>query len=293
MKKLLGVLVGMGLVGLVQGCTGAEYKGDAEDVGSQSDAVTSACVSNQGIFPTKAALAVAMGIELGHWDPLNDLQFGSSGHLELKPTVTCLKNDCKNTKALLGQASYTPDQNQFSANSYNADLLSARNRQTNLIQNLTKNFPDQLPPAHKLTLVGGPKNLGLGSCGPHYIFQVDNLNGTPLTSTQATNMSNTLCYFGQDTATTGCGSNPFVGFTKTQQNCPSGRVCVAIDPSDGDNGSVVTTTSGIAPTYPLNRLWDPANDMLNSVCIKTAGGTSSLQSKCSSYPSTCGYLYCI
>jgi hypothetical protein len=293
LKKILSTLVGIGFVGLtVQGCTGAEYSASAEDVAAQGSAVTAACWSNAGIFPTKAALAVAMGIELGKWDPLNQLEVGNQ-QLVLKAGVTCVKNSCKNTKAILGQSTFSPDQTQFNSGAYFGDLSNSLNRQWNLIDNLTKNHPTMLPPAHKLTLVGGPTSLGKSSCGPHYIFQVDHTNGTPLTAAEATNMSNELCFYGQDTGTTVCGSNPFVGFTKTQTNCPSGRVCVAIDPTDGDNGSVVTTTSGAAPTYPLNRLWDPANAALNSACIKTSGPAGKMQSRCTGYPSTCGYLYCM
>ena len=106
-------------------------------------------------------------------------------------------------------------------------------------------------------------------------------------------MSNTLCYYGQNTAGTNCGDNSFVGFTKTQVNCPAGRVCVAIDPDDGDAGSGTTTTAGSAPTYTLNRLWDPSNTKLNTACTKTSGPVGTMQSKCAAAPNTCGYLYCM
>src|SRR5450432_533245 len=110
MKKLFGMLLGIGLVGFgAQGCTGADYKGDAEDVGSQAEAVSAACSTNSGIFPTKAALAVAMGIEIGIWDPLNQLEVGNQ-QLVLKAGVKCIKNSCKNTNALLGQSTYSPNQ---------------------------------------------------------------------------------------------------------------------------------------------------------------------------------------
>ena len=65
-----------------------------------------------------------------------------------------------------------------------------------------------MPPAHNLTLVGGPFNMGVGACGPHYLFQADNLDGTPLTTTQAANMANWLCFYGMNgTNGYGCGSN--------------------------------------------------------------------------------------
>ncbi|HWA70814.1 MAG TPA: hypothetical protein VG937_00695 [Polyangiaceae bacterium] len=275
----------------LQGCTGAEYT--EESVDSSEGALAASCYASYGLNPSKAALAVAMATELGRWDPLNDLEVYSWGLVRLKSSAVCVKNSCKQTKAILGQQDFTPDQSRFSNTNFAADLVASFERQKNLIQDLTNNHRDQLPPAHKLKLVGGPTNLGVGACGPHFIFQVDNVNGTALTSAQAALMSNTLCYFGQNTAGTNCGDNSFVGFTKTQVNCPAGRVCVAIDPDDGDAGSGTTTTAGSAPTYTLNRLWDPSNTKLNTACTKTSGPVGAMQSKCSTAPNTCGYLYCM
>ncbi|MEO6603181.1 MAG: hypothetical protein ABIQ16_25065, partial [Polyangiaceae bacterium] len=65
------------------------------------------------------------------------------------------------------------------------------------------------------------------------------------------------------------------------------------DPTDGDNGSGTTTTSGSSPTYPLNRLYDPSNTKLNSSCTTTAAKYGAMVSRCSVIPSTCGYLYCV
>jgi len=59
---------------------------------------------------------------------------------------------------------------------------------------LTRNNPSKLPPAHKLTLVGGPVNLGSGACGPHYVY-ADKLDGTALSTTEA----NALVMFGTAT----------------------------------------------------------------------------------------------
>ena len=286
--------VGVGFMAL-QGCAGAEYA--EESVDSNQSALAASCYANFGLNPTKAALAVAMATELGRWDPLNDLEQVRLANwdirVRLKSTAVCIRNSCKQTKALLGQQDFTPDQNNFSASGLASDLWASFDRQRDLITNLTNNNRAALPPAHKLTLVGGPTNLGVGACGPHYIFQVDNTNGTALTSAQAGNMSNTLCYYGQNTAGQNCGDNSFVGFTKTQVNCPAGRVCVAIDPDDGDAGSGTTTTAGSAPTYTLNRLWDPNNTKLNTACTKTSGPLGKMQAKCTTSPTTCGYLYCM
>jgi hypothetical protein len=291
MKPLLTIL-SVGCVGFIalQGCAGTEYTGDAEDMGSTQSAVASSCFSNTGVHTTKAALAVAMATELGRWDPLNDLA-RVDYKVALKSGVTCIRNSCKQTKAILGQMDFTPDQSVFSAEGFRTDLWASFDRQANLIADLGRNHPEQLPPAHKLTPVGSMTLTG--ACGPHFIFQVDNSNGTAMTSAQAGLMSNTLCFYGQNTAGTNCGSNPFVGFTQTQTGCPSGRVCVAIDPDDGDSGSGTTTTAGSAPTYTLNRLWDPPNAKLYTACTKTSGPVGVMQSKCSILPSTCGFLYCL
>ena len=94
---------------------------------------------------------------------------------------------------------------------------------------MARNNPTKLPPAHKLTKVGGPINLGIGACGPHYVFQADRPDGTPLTAAEAANLWNGMCFYGFGN----CGNgNPCISYTLTGQGCPSGRTCVAIDPTD-------------------------------------------------------------
>ena len=273
----------------LQGCAGADYT-DAEEAGAQEGALAASCVSRQGTNASKAALAVAMADELGRWEPLKDLEV-VNGRTQLKAGVVCLKSSCARTKAVLGQQDFTADQNRFNNGSYRSDLSSSFDRQNNWIANLTQNHKDRLPPAHKLKMVGTVTMTG--ACGPHYIFQVDNADGTAMTAAKAQYMLNALCYYGQDAVGMSCGNNPFVGFTQVQTGCPSGRVCVAIDPDDGDAGSGTTTTAGSAPTYTLNRLWDPTNSMLNTQCIKTSGPSGTMQSRCATYATTCGYLYCM
>lgn len=285
MNKLIAIIIGAGLVAL-QGCAGADYE---ESVESSDSALSSTCYTSYGVHSTKAGLAVAMARELGRWEPLKDLD-RSSGKVKLRAGVTCIRDNCANTKSLLGQMDITIDQKVFSNTNYQNDLYAAWDRQTNLIDDLTRNHPTWLPPAHKLTPVGSMTMTG--ACGPHYIFQVDNLNGTPLTSTQAGLMSNTLCYFGQPTSGQDCGNNPFVGFTKTQVNCPAGRVCVAIDPMPDDNSTTTTAAAGTAPTYPMNRVYNPDNSLLGAQCTTTTNVLTTLKSKCAALPTTCGTLYC-
>lgn len=252
------------------------------------------CMSNAGLHPTKAALAVAMAQELERWDAVADLRIGYGGRTELSSTgqARC-KNGCANLLALLAQqnpeVTQFVDQNVFNPTNYSSDLNASFGRQQSLINDLRRNRPAELPPLHKLTMVAGPTNLGKGYCGPHYVFQVDNENGDALTSTQAANLKNTLCFFGYGT----CGGNAYIAFQQTTTGCPTGRTCVAIDPTDGDNSSTSTTTAGSAPTYPLNRVYNPTNSLLGTQCITTSGLLGTLTSRCSRYPWSCGYLYCI
>jgi hypothetical protein len=251
------------------------------------------CSTNSRVQPAKAALAVAMAKELGRWDPSADLTV-SNGKVVLSWIgLSRCSNGCANTKALLGQqdSAITAflDQQLFNPTNFSQDLQSSFGRQSNLLDDLKRNSPGKLPPAHKLTLVAGPTNMGIGACGPHYIFQVDNVNGTALTSAQAANVGNSLCFFGYGN----CGNNPYLGFTQTGVSCPAGRTCVAVDPDDGDTGSGTTTTAGSAPSFPLNRAYDPTNGLLNSKCITNRGVLGAMLSKCATAPTTCGFLYCI
>ena len=291
MKNLVVALMcGFGLLS-AQGCA-VDAGQEGESLGTQAAALNS-CTSSYGVFTTKAALAIAMADELGKWDPLNQLYKPWGGGVALSSSAVCLKNGCANTKAILGQQNFTADQSIFSDANYRNDLVASFDRQANLISDLARNSPSKLPPAHKLTKVAGPVDLGKGACGAHYVFQVDNQDGTPMSSAQASLMAYTLCYYGQDTPTRACGNNAFVGFTQTQVGCPAGRLCVAIDPSEGDNGTTTTTTAGTAPTYPMNRVYDASGALLGTKCVTTGGVATTLKSKCAATPSTCGYDYCM
>ena len=301
MKKLLSLL-GVGFLGIsaLQGCAASVSTDEAESQVKTEQALN-ACYTNSGVAPTKAALAVAMATELGRWEPSKDLVAvrvasmpnNTQPAVQLSPNAVCKANNCANIKALLGQQDWrmnsVVDQNLFNAVNFNGELTQSLGRHTQKIMDLTRNSPKSLPPAHKLTLVGGPVNLGIGSCGPHYVYQADRPDGTPLTSAEASNLANDLCMFDYGT----CGNNPYIKFVLTTQGCPTGRTCVAVDPTDGDNGSGTTTTAGSVPTYPLNRLYDPTNSKLGTQCLTTAGKLTKMASKCSTLPATCGYLYCV
>jgi hypothetical protein len=280
----------LGLLPL-QGCMASTAEESREQTGSASEAVTT-CSSNNGLNPTRAALAVAMANELGRWDPADDLAV-SNYLVVLSSSAVCLHNNCADTKAILGQQDwelmYWMDQNVFNPTTFSNDMNASFNRQWTKNDDLARNHPTQLPPAHKLKKVAGPTDLGTGACGAHFVYEADHLDGTPLSASEASNLGNALCYYGFGT----CGGNPYIAFTVTGQGCPSGRTCVAIDPTSSDSGSTGTTTGGSAPTYPMNRLYDPNNTMLGTACVLLSGLTGTMVSKCSTVPSTCGYLYCV
>lgn len=299
MKKMFGmVCAGFLGLGALQGCVATAGDG-GETIDSETHAAT-ACYTNSGLNPTKAALAVAMADELGRWAPDKDLVRVNGGAATqynyivlLSGSAVCLKNNCANTRAILGQQDGKLinfiDQNVFNPAVFRNDLSAALDRSQTMMSDLGRNNPGLLPPAHKLTMVGGPVDLGVGACGPHYVFQADHLDGTPLSSAEATNLGRALCTYGYGS----CGNNPYISYALTTQGCPAGRTCIAVDPADGDNGSTTTTTAGSAPQYPMNRVYDPSNSLLATPCTSTAGKVTKLVSKCSVAPSTCGFLYCI
>lgn len=269
------------------------------------------CSSHGGANPTKAALAVAMASELGRWDPVADLTISNNVvALSAAANTKCesLSHKCKNIKGILGQQAFdaTIDQNLFNPTNFMEDLKASFGRHNDNIANLKRNEPWKLPVAHNLTLVSGPTNIGQvqngvsKSCGPHYIFKVTTTNGANLTSAEATNLANALCFFGQGS----CGGNPYIGYTTAGLSaCPTGASCIAIDPTDGDNTAMSSTSAGTAKTYPMNRVYDAKSipdangkispdSLLGSACITTTGKYGKLTSKCSSSPATCGFLYC-
>jgi hypothetical protein len=61
------------------------------------------------------------------------------------------------------------------------------------------------------------------------------------------------------------------------------------------NYSIGVPAGSIAsiPTYPLNRVYNPANDLLGTQCITTKRALGNMTSRCAVMPDTCGNLYCI
>jgi len=259
-----------------------EVPSNGESIEGLGEAISSSCNTVSGLLPTKASLAVAMATELKRWEPLTDLTTATvNGSQQVTLSAagnqrcSAMGSSCANTRAILAlqdnAVSQVISQNRFQPNSYRNDLLNSFDRQRNRIEELKKNNPSQLPAPHNLTKIGGPTNLGIGACGPHYLF-------TPTTPAGAAypnpgTLSNALYFFGYPT-------NSFLSFTVTNGN-------VAIDPIDGDN-STPTTTSGTCPTYELDRVYDPANAVLGKCCVTVSGTNGALQA----VPRATGYLAC-
>lgn len=285
------------------GCSAAPMTG--EDVAASEQAVTT-CATMGGVFPTKAALAVAMGIELQRFEPTKDLVNVNYQYTTLSGSANCKVDGCRKTKAILGlqfaDANWMGGATIFDPNTYRMELGGGFQFQSTL-NGVVRSRGKTQAPDHKATLISGPVDLGTQACGLQYIFDITKPDGvTQLTQAEKDSMVYWFCYFGQapsGAADVGvqCSNNPYVGFIQTNVNCPEGHYCIAIDPDPGDTGTTSSTTSGAAPTYPMNRLlvnpdtspnsprW---SEMINTPCTKTTGLVTTLKAK----TNVTDYLFC-
>lgn len=151
------------------------------------------CQTMTGIYPTKAALAVAMANEMGSWDvsllapgDTNCNSYNAHVKISDKGEAICAKTgNCPNTRALLAladprlnDASKVPsmDQNVFNAVSYCNDLIASLQRQKDFIQNLKNNNTSALPPANYCLLKKADDGT-LAACGKYYKYTVGTTNG--------------------------------------------------------------------------------------------------------------------
>jgi hypothetical protein len=221
---------------------------DGESIDGLGDAIASSCNTVNGLMPTKASLAVAMANELGRVEPLLDLvKINNNGIQSIglsASAATRCGSGCANTKALLGlqdsAVNQVISQNRFNATSYREDLVASYQRQLDRINHLKMNYPSQLPQPHKLTKVGGPLNLGIGACGPHYEYRVTKPDGSAYPN--PSNLVNNLYFYGEPI-------NDFIAFRSTDTT-------ILFDPIDGDNSAPVTV-SGSCPTFELDRVYSP------------------------------------
>jgi hypothetical protein len=270
---------------ILAGCSGEpdHERGSATVAQSEVSGVEAkvSCETNGGVNPIKADLAVAMAEELRRWDPVLDLVVNDKGKVVLSDIALARCTDgCPKARAILNM--------QDDSAALRQNLSDAWERHTGRVSSRMHASGDSVQAPHTLTFVGGPIQMGTNSCGPHYVFQADNANGSPLSVEQALGLEDALCFYGQGD----CGNNPYLAFMVTDVACATGRTCVAVDPTREDGGSVSTTHPGAIPTFPNDRLWDPGNTFLNWRCLTTSGYFSYMVSYCSTVPASCGYLYC-
>lgn len=182
------------------------------------------CNDASRLDAAKASLAVAMALELRRLAPAIDLRLAPQG-VELSPEgLSRCTNGCRKTRAIL--AMQRSGSRAFEGAVFRDELAGALTR-------VLRTAGEAV--SHQLTLVAGPVRLDETSCGPHYVFQLDDGSSQPYSAAAADAFSEHLCFFGGGS----CGRNPVLGFRTTSAGCPEGRTCVAIDPTDGDNSTSI------------------------------------------------------
>ncbi len=217
-----------------------------------------------GVYPVKAALAVAMAKEIGDVDALKDLTV-VSGKVQLSSVgrAACeARGGCHNVEGLLAMqddsvSSYI-DQTLFNPTSYRRDLVASFDRQRSHELNLTLNAPSRLPEPESLTLTG-TQSLP-GACGTHYVFDAfkAGCTGSSCVLSNPANEVNRLIFFGLDAD--GVHGNPFIAFFSTDAS-------IAIDPTPSLNGGV----DGSSACETGFAKYDPSGDSEGTCC--SSGGS--------------------
>lgn len=215
--RVVGTLLALVCVGFV-GCAVEDREDEVPTTRAFEAGLT--CETNGGIYPLKAALAVAMATEIGRLDPLVDLAIVNNRVVLTAPALDeCSSrgfDGCPNTDALLGMQDsavneYVP-QYVFNAVSYREDLKASFDRQRNHEQDLANNAPNRLPKPHTLWHQG---ISDYGACGVHYDFSAD--------GEAVDNIVERLVFFGGN-------ANPFIDYRATEDT-------VSIDPTATMNGN--------------------------------------------------------
>jgi hypothetical protein len=235
MKNLVSSLLACGAIaGLVSAC--AVDASPVEEAGVVEEA---ACANQQGTNAMIAALAVAVGNELGRWNISKDftLVTGAYNQQHLALTSTGLSrctNGCANVKALLSfqDARYDniltfPGGEKLSAWSYAARLVAGYNEQRvceSRPSNNTSN-PNNCPAEeHKLTLVG----TSPGACDMNFTYNARTPSGGMLIAPSL--LKNKLLWASGN-------YNPYISFSSTPGT-------VTIDPTWDLNSPGSTTQPG-------------------------------------------------
>jgi hypothetical protein len=229
MRKLVSSLIAScALVGLASACA---VDAMPEETGTADEAV---CSNLQGTNAMIAALAVAIGQELGRWNMSADFKIITGAynqqHIALSTTgqnrCTQMGNNCENIKALLffQDARYDnyirfPGNIRLSAWSYAARLVAGYNAQKVCESRATQNpsSPDACPAEeHLLTFAG----VSPGACDQNFTFNARTPSGGLLRWPHL--LKNKLLWANDGGSVT--NPNPYIAFQSTAST-------VTIDPT--------------------------------------------------------------
>jgi hypothetical protein len=198
--------------------------------GSSSTGAT--CSNESGTNAVMASIAVAMGREMGRWEPLTDLEYGWSGRLQVSAAgrARCSDGQCAETAALLSMQTAGSSEVGFpggtflDAGVFRSRLDAAYNAQMVCESRPDNGYGDDCPSEdHRLTLNGSRP----GSCDTVFEFGAKSPIGASLLAPDQ--LKNKLLFAGYP-------NNPYLDFQ-------SAGDWVSIDPTYGLN-EVGTTTSG-------------------------------------------------
>jgi hypothetical protein len=254
MRKLVSSLIAScAIVGLASAC--AVEAPTEEEMGTFDEA---ACSNLQGTNAMIAALAVAIGQELGRWKVGTDFKIITGAynqqHIALSPAglarCTAMGNTCPNIKALLffQDARYDnyirfPGNIRLSAWSYAARLVGGYRAQLTCEQRATNNpsSPDACPAEeHLLTLAG----TSPGACDMNFTFDARTPSGGLLNHPHL--LKNKLLWANDGGSTT--NPNPYIAFQSTASTVTIDPTWDLNSPGSASGGSCVNSCQKYSPS---------------------------------------------
>jgi len=243
MKKMFAGLMLAAAMSPLAGCT-AEMGAPVEEgtLGNEGEELT--CSNPQGTDAMIAALAVAMGRELGRWEILTDFEIYKDDwtqdnlRLSAAGNAQCTANgsQCKNIKNLLRFMSHYTDKSIYFKNqSGGYDMLSWSSYASRLVtgmKNMTsyKKNNQYKYPAHKVAYT----SQAPGGCDTIFQYSVTKPDGTLFTNAADVTAIENALLFGS-----GNGVNGFIA-----ADCHSSVNTCKVDPTgnvvEGDNSSQAT-----------------------------------------------------
>jgi uncharacterized protein (DUF2147 family) len=236
-RNMMKSIVGLGVAALAVGLVGCNAQ-SLEELAAVEQAVT--CDTMAGTYPVAAALAVALGNEMGEIDAVKNLAV-SNGVVVISAAGQALcasRLGCANTLGILAMQDDSLrnyiDQNVFNPTSFREFLKSSFDRQKNHENNLKLNYPTLVPEPELLVLVGTVNNPN--ACGTHYEFDAfkAGCTGSNCALTKPANEVNRLIFFGLEP--NGTSGNPFIAFYEIDGT-------IAIDPTPALNGGTDSSSS--------------------------------------------------